>query len=65
MRRPEFTLTIDLHGGRGAATILTTDLSADYVRINAGCRRHGMPCLYSADLMTGAFSLVLLSADVV
>jgi glutamate N-acetyltransferase/amino-acid N-acetyltransferase len=38
MRRPEFTLTIDLHGGRGAATILTTDLSADYVRINAGYR---------------------------
>lgn len=38
MRRPEFTLTIDLHGGGGEAAILTTDLSEDYVRINAGYR---------------------------
>ncbi len=38
MRRPEFTLTIDLHGGAGGAAILTTDLSEDYVRINAGYR---------------------------
>ncbi len=38
MRRPEFTLAIDLHGGGGKAAILTTDLSEDYVRINAGYR---------------------------
>lgn len=38
MRRPEFDLTIDLHGGTGRAVILTTDLSDAYVRINAGYR---------------------------
>jgi glutamate N-acetyltransferase/amino-acid N-acetyltransferase len=38
MRRPEFTVTINLYGGRGQAAILTTDLSKDYVRINAGYR---------------------------
>jgi len=38
MRRPEFTVTIDLHGGGGEAAILTSDLSEDYVRINAGYR---------------------------
>ena len=38
MRRPEFTLTIDVHEGSGEAAILTTDLSEDYVRINAGYR---------------------------
>lgn len=38
MRRPEFTLTIDLHGWKGQAAILTTDLSGEYVRINAGYR---------------------------
>ena len=38
MRRPEFTLAIDLHGGVGKAAVLTTDLSGDYVRINAGYR---------------------------
>jgi glutamate N-acetyltransferase / amino-acid N-acetyltransferase len=38
MRRPEFDLTVDLHGGMGRAVILTTDLSDAYVRINAGYR---------------------------
>lgn len=38
MRRPEFTLTVDLHSGRGEAGILTTDLTDEYVRINAGYR---------------------------
>ena len=38
MRRPEFILTIDLHGGEAEAVVLTTDLSADYVKINAGYR---------------------------
>ena len=38
MRRPEFTVTIDLHGGGGEAAILATDLSEDYVKINAGYR---------------------------
>lgn len=38
MRRPEFSVTIDLHGGGGKAAVLTTDLSEDYVRINAGYR---------------------------
>ena len=38
MRRPEFTLTIDLHAGEEESAILTTDLTYDYVRINAGYR---------------------------
>ncbi len=38
MRRPEFTLSIDLHMGDRKSVILTTDLSEDYVRINAGYR---------------------------
>lgn len=38
MRRPEFDLTIHLHGGTGGAVVLTTDLSEAYVRINAGYR---------------------------
>ncbi len=38
MRRPEFDLTIDLHGGTGGAVVLTTDLTEAYVRINAGYR---------------------------
>jgi glutamate N-acetyltransferase/amino-acid N-acetyltransferase len=35
LRQEEFTLTIDLHAGSAQTTILTTDLSPDYVRINA------------------------------
>lgn len=38
MRRPEFDLTIHLHGGTGQAAVLTTDLSEAYARINAGYR---------------------------
>ncbi|MDE2179739.1 MAG: bifunctional glutamate N-acetyltransferase/amino-acid acetyltransferase ArgJ [candidate division NC10 bacterium] len=38
MRRPEFDLTIHLHGGIEGAIVLTTDLSDAYVRINAGYR---------------------------
>jgi glutamate N-acetyltransferase/amino-acid N-acetyltransferase len=38
MRRPEFTLSVDLHMGDGGSAMLTTDLTYDYVRINAGYR---------------------------
>ncbi|HXW84815.1 MAG TPA: bifunctional glutamate N-acetyltransferase/amino-acid acetyltransferase ArgJ, partial [Candidatus Binataceae bacterium] len=35
MRKPEFTVQLDLRLGRAKATILTCDLSYDYVKINA------------------------------
>jgi glutamate N-acetyltransferase/amino-acid N-acetyltransferase len=35
LQREEFTVTIDLHAGSAQASILTTDLSTDYVKINA------------------------------
>ncbi|MBI5896124.1 MAG: bifunctional ornithine acetyltransferase/N-acetylglutamate synthase, partial [Desulfobacterales bacterium] len=35
---PEFTVTIDLHLGSGAGSMLTCDFSVDYVRINADYR---------------------------
>ncbi len=35
MRKDEFTVTVDLHLGRGEASIYTCDLSLDYVHINA------------------------------
>lgn len=38
MRRPEFGVTINLHGGAAEAVVLTTDLTEAYVRINAGYR---------------------------
>ncbi len=38
LRRREFSLGLDLHAGRGAARLWTTDLSEAYVRINAGYR---------------------------
>lgn len=38
LARREFTLRIDLHAGRAAAHVWTTDLSEAYVRINAGYR---------------------------
>jgi glutamate N-acetyltransferase/amino-acid N-acetyltransferase len=38
LRRREFRLDIDLHAGRGQARIWTTDLTEEYVRINAGYR---------------------------
>lgn len=38
LKRPEFTLTIDLNSGSGYGSILTCDFSVDYVRINADYR---------------------------
>jgi glutamate N-acetyltransferase/amino-acid N-acetyltransferase len=38
LKRPEFTVTIDLNSGRGSGSILTCDFSLDYVRINADYR---------------------------
>ena len=38
LEQGEFTVTIDLHAGSAQATILTTDLSTDYVKINASYR---------------------------
>ncbi len=35
LQQEEFSVTIDLHAGSAQATILTTDLSIDYVKINA------------------------------
>jgi glutamate N-acetyltransferase/amino-acid N-acetyltransferase len=32
--KKEFTVTIDLHGGKGEARLLTTDLTEEYVRLN-------------------------------
>jgi glutamate N-acetyltransferase / amino-acid N-acetyltransferase len=36
VRRPKFTITIHLHTGMGEYSILTTDLTEEYVRINKG-----------------------------
>ncbi len=38
LKRPEFSITIDLHQGRGAESMLTCDFSVDYVKINADYR---------------------------
>ena len=35
MKKPEFTVTVDLHMGDGSAFYYTSDLTYDYVRINA------------------------------
>lgn len=35
MRQPEFSITIDLHLGRAAAHVVTSDLSVGYVRFNS------------------------------
>jgi glutamate N-acetyltransferase/amino-acid N-acetyltransferase len=35
-RQPKFTITIHLHSGQGEHSILTTDLTEEYVRINLG-----------------------------
>jgi glutamate N-acetyltransferase/amino-acid N-acetyltransferase len=35
LQQEEFTVTIDLHAGSSQASVLTTDLSSDYVKINA------------------------------
>jgi glutamate N-acetyltransferase/amino-acid N-acetyltransferase len=36
LRKPKFTITIHLHAGLGEYSILTTDLTEEYVRINMG-----------------------------
>jgi len=38
LRQKEFTVTVDLHLGEGAATVYTSDLSYEYVKINADYR---------------------------
>ncbi len=38
LRNSEFTVTVDLKLGEGQATVFTTDLSYDYVKINADYR---------------------------
>jgi glutamate N-acetyltransferase/amino-acid N-acetyltransferase len=38
LRNNEFTVTVDLKLGEGRATVFTTDLSCDYVKINADYR---------------------------
>ncbi len=38
LQKPEFTVTVDLHLGSGSATVYTSDLSYDYVKINADYR---------------------------
>ncbi|MBI2369482.1 MAG: bifunctional glutamate N-acetyltransferase/amino-acid acetyltransferase ArgJ [Deltaproteobacteria bacterium] len=38
LKRPALTITVDLHQGRAAAAVYTSDLTYEYVRINAGYR---------------------------
>lgn len=38
LKRPEFTITIDLKAGNGKASVFTCDFSIDYVKINADYR---------------------------
>ena len=38
LQQEEFTVTIDLHAGSSTVSVLTTDLSYDYVKINASYR---------------------------
>jgi glutamate N-acetyltransferase/amino-acid N-acetyltransferase len=38
LKKPEFSVTLDLHLGAGKATLLTCDFSLDYVKINADYR---------------------------
>jgi glutamate N-acetyltransferase/amino-acid N-acetyltransferase len=35
LKQPEFSITIELHQGEGSCVFWTTDLTAEYVRINA------------------------------
>ena len=35
LQQEEFRVTIDLHAGGAQASVLTTDLSTEYVKINA------------------------------
>jgi glutamate N-acetyltransferase/amino-acid N-acetyltransferase len=36
VRKPKFTITINLHAGAAEYSVLTTDLTEEYVRINKG-----------------------------
>jgi len=38
LKKPEFTVTIDLHAGEAEAVVYTCDFSLDYVKINADYR---------------------------
>jgi glutamate N-acetyltransferase/amino-acid N-acetyltransferase len=38
LQKPEFSVTVDLHLGSGSATVYTSDLSYEYVKINADYR---------------------------
>jgi glutamate N-acetyltransferase/amino-acid N-acetyltransferase len=38
LKKPEFTISIDLNMGNGSASVFTCDLSVDYVKINADYR---------------------------
>ena len=38
LKQPEYTITLDLKAGRGAASVFTCDFSIDYVKINASYR---------------------------
>jgi len=38
LKKPEFSVTIDLNIGHGSASVLTCDFSVDYVKINADYR---------------------------
>jgi glutamate N-acetyltransferase/amino-acid N-acetyltransferase len=38
LKKKEFTVTVDLHLGSGSATVYTSDLSYEYVKINADYR---------------------------
>ena len=38
LKKPEFTVRVDLHAGKAAATLWTCDFSYDYVKINAEYR---------------------------
>jgi glutamate N-acetyltransferase/amino-acid N-acetyltransferase len=38
LKKPEFSVTVDLNMGHGSASVLTCDFSVDYVKINADYR---------------------------
>jgi glutamate N-acetyltransferase/amino-acid N-acetyltransferase len=38
LRESEFSISVDLHLGDGESSVLTCDLSIDYVKINADYR---------------------------
>jgi len=38
LKKPEFSVTVNLHLGNGSATVYTSDLSYEYVKINADYR---------------------------